>query len=75
MYEPTFLRLNAEVKAELRKQARSERRSMASLIEEFLRHGLAARTARTARLVPDEPRSGVDPAAVEALIAAARRTQ
>ena len=71
MYEATFLRLDTEVKAELRKQALSERRSMASLIEEILRHGLAARA--TARSTEDE-RRGVDPSAVEALIRAAGHT-
>ena len=62
MYEPTFLRLDGEVKAELRKQARSERRSMTSLIEEILRHGLANRASRLGML---------EPSAVDVLIAAA----
>ena len=45
MNEPTFLRLDAAVKDRLRVTAKAERRSMASLIEELLRAGLATRPA------------------------------
>ena len=49
MNEPTFLRLDAEVKQCLRVTAKAERRSMASLIEELLRAGLASVRPRSGR--------------------------
>ena len=48
-YEPTFFRLAADVKEQLRTQARRERRTMVSLSEELLRTGLAARISPPAR--------------------------
>lgn len=53
MNEPTFLRLDAEVKQCLRVTAKAERRSMASLIEELLRAGLASRPATVRPMQPE----------------------